>query len=880
MPRLWDWEWPRGAARRGTAGEDAAGGVPGIEEGRVSTGVVPAASSATASGGGLFDVVLRRDGGDGGAQRPGGKRWRSGWRAAAAALAATACVCALVSWPAGRVDSHGPAFRAGAGGADGAGGTPFELVEAKLDAAILVRDRNIAHARGWSRAQALAQREPMSVASTPAKAPGFRVLTEQMKSLHVLRQKLARMVAREGHLAHEEIRAGGLEHAASSDSFSWPSSHRIMAEQRPPAALSGATHSSLYVVNPQQEEGERIQLQEPAASPVSTTAEALSAGRQISGKGPPTLPADESTRLWDFPDIKKYQVIHSRRNFWKEMKKINDAHMYESEPFSWPQPTPDTSSDHQWVRTASRSIENTVGDGASGYANAFPAKFDWPQPQGASSAFPPSASPNYVKPGSLLKRGDIMPKTRPPLFWSQSCSLYLCPLDTPHKERAYAWKYCMNHFYTNAEKRYCFTAILSPPKPPPSCPPLPDPAHGHVIVPPDSEEGFTPGRVKVGFPVHIVCDDGFQVAGNADPKCMQDGSYDHPGKCVEVVCPPYEAPAHGSVEPTTSTEVGQHVNISCDEGYDIEGDASPVCREDGTYSAGATCEPRMCDPYAPPEHGSVTPSGPVQEGESVHIQCDPGYEPEEPDKVDVVCQDGWGNGTRCIPIMCPPYVVPEHGIASDGAPHRVGETVAVHCDEGFEPVAGHETEAQKRQGGLVAGGRGREGADVIQSNVVANVVDGVKTIDGIVCGYDKEYHPPVQCERIVPKCAPYDAPPHASVSDSGEIEVGKCVDIICDDDFQLVPGTESRACCVEEGEGVHYEPYNAECEPLQQCPVRAGGCLRASFPLHVQQNCHTPSPSLAISNKNAIMLTLCGTVAALPAAGAWRRAPDGHHARG
>jgi len=97
-------------------------------------------------------------------------------------------------------------------------------------------------------------------------------------------------------------------------------------------------------------------------------------------------------------------------------------------------------------------------------------------------------------------------------------------------------------------------------------------------------------------------------------------------------------------------------------------------------------------------------------------------------------------------------------------------------------------------------------------------VDGVKTIDGIVCGYDKKYHPPVQCERIVPKCAPYDAPPHASVSDTAEIEVGKCVDIICDDDFQLVPGTASRACCVEEGEGVHYEPYNAECEPLQQCP--------------------------------------------------------------
>jgi hypothetical protein len=30
------------------------------------------------------------------------------------------------------------------------------------------------------------------------------------------------------------------------------------------------------------------------------------------------------------------------------------------------------------------------------------------------------------------------------------CSPALCPLDTPHKERAYAWRYCMNHFVTNA----------------------------------------------------------------------------------------------------------------------------------------------------------------------------------------------------------------------------------------------------------------------------------------------------------------------------------------------------------------------------------------------------------------------------------------------
>lgn len=120
---------------------------------------------------------------------------------------------------------------------------------------------------------------------------------------------------------------------------------------------------------------------------------------------------------------------------------------------------------------------------------------------------------------------------------------------------------------------------------------------------PRTRQGFTPGRVKVGFPVHLVCDAGYQVAGNADPKCLADGSYDHPGKCVEVVCPPYEAPAHGSVVPTTSTEVGQHVNITCDDGYDLEGDDSPVCQEDGTYS------------------GKSSPARPLARVSSVCIAC-------------------------------------------------------------------------------------------------------------------------------------------------------------------------------------------------------------------------------------------------------------------
>ena len=169
--------------------------------------------------------------------------------------------------------------------------------------------------------------------------------------------------------------------------------------------------------------GAEYALKTPGNSADSTAAAARGGGRR-----PPTVPEDESTRLWDFPDIKKYMVIRSRANFWPQMDKMNKEHTYESTPFSWPEPTADTGSSRAWVRTGSQSIDDTVVPGGRGgssgahYQNAFPSSFDWPRPQGHTSAFPPSTSlqgeqaqeeqgqgeqgqgEQYVKAGALLKR--------------------------------------------------------------------------------------------------------------------------------------------------------------------------------------------------------------------------------------------------------------------------------------------------------------------------------------------------------------------------------------------------------------------------------------------------------------------------------------------
>jgi len=278
-------------------------------------------------------VVLRREGGrslENGLQ--GGRRWIRDWRVAVVALAALASACALVSLYRGDHASARPGEggKPGLGiaysreGEDGGKGMAFELVEQKLDEAIVPGDGEAARARGWSRAQALASRDPSAAAAQrlSLKAPRFGVLKKQMQHLGVLRQRLSRMLDTERHsivntqpTAAQQLAVADNPRAASASHnlFAWPSSTAGASND----ALSGETTSDLYTLEPlSRAPAPHQQLQGQASA---------GGGRTM----PPIVPVDKSTRLWDFPDIQKWQVIQSRANFWPEMAKINAQHQYE-----------------------------------------------------------------------------------------------------------------------------------------------------------------------------------------------------------------------------------------------------------------------------------------------------------------------------------------------------------------------------------------------------------------------------------------------------------------------------------------------------------------------------------------------------------------------
>ena len=325
------------------------------------------------------------------------------------------------------------------------------------------------------------------------------LLRTQLQHLGVLRRRMSRLLARNhakaAALTRVLSRSGGRDAIAAQGAVAKVGGtyhDAASAQQRPTSywpggatARAGAT-STTYLLEPLGKLGQ-LASDEAAAKLQSgdgasnsrhvAVAEGLGASGGLDRGEPHVVPADESTRLWDFPDIQKWQVIRSRRRFWPEMERMDREHAFEGQDFQWPQPTPDSSNSRPWVRTASQGIEDTP-------TNVFPQKFDWPQPQGGDSAFPEPAGggravlgtgeragseARFVKAGGLLRPGDamrldghrgafvatettlslthllrpgdIMPRTRPALYWSAACSQSVCPLDTPHKERAYAWRF-------------------------------------------------------------------------------------------------------------------------------------------------------------------------------------------------------------------------------------------------------------------------------------------------------------------------------------------------------------------------------------------------------------------------------------------------------
>ncbi|KAF1658729.1 Complement receptor type 2, partial [Aptenodytes patagonicus] len=109
--------------------------------------------------------------------------------------------------------------------------------------------------------------------------------------------------------------------------------------------------------------------------------------------------------------------------------------------------------------------------------------------------------------------------------------------------------------------------------------------------PPGVRNGNHNGQGKadftMGMSVTYTCDPGYYLVGNAIVFCRASGNWSQPGpRCEEVTCPQPPNIANGlhSGQSLDKFPLGVTVYYGCKDGYELIGNVSINCTEDGLWS--------------------------------------------------------------------------------------------------------------------------------------------------------------------------------------------------------------------------------------------------------------------------------------------------------
>jgi len=138
------------------------------------------------------------------------------------------------------------------------------------------------------------------------------------------------------------------------------------------------------------------------------------------------------------------------------------------------------------------------------------------------------------------------------------------------------------------------------------------------------------GERKFGETVAITCNTGFTLTGDdrfsATPVCQANGQFTSGKLCAKSACGSFSSVfSHGSAFPSSGVVSGQHLLITCDEGYQVSGDSSILC-ESGVYQITnqPSCNRISCGNFQV-ANGRAVPSTNILFGDKAEIKCNAGY---------------------------------------------------------------------------------------------------------------------------------------------------------------------------------------------------------------------------------------------------------------
>merc|ERR1719191_1859568 len=229
------------------------------------------------------------------------------------------------------------------------------------------------------------------------------------------------------------------------------------------------------------------------------------------------------------------------------------------------------------------------------------------------------------------------------------------------------------------------------------------------MPPSDKTPESKPNVTSLVFPgvAEYKCDNGHTLTGQADaPKtfnvyCTSTGQVSaYPKGCKKIQCPVVPSVKYSRRSKTGPVDVGDKVEIECDECYTTTGEADgPVsfsvkCEESGLFTDPEICSIVMCQPGKKAKYSTVTPNlhfftcGQMQE----HF-CEVGFttdgKPDGPSGWVTKCgTDGkmradTAEDLKCKRIECPAPKATKNAKPKEAKKHEYLETATWECKDGY-----------------------------------------------------------------------------------------------------------------------------------------------------------------------------------------------------
>ncbi|KAM9385820.1 P-selectin [Pholidichthys leucotaenia] len=373
-----------------------------------------------------------------------------------------------------------------------------------------------------------------------------------------------------------------------------------------------------------------------------------------------------------------------------------------------------------------------------------------------------------------------------------------------------------------------------------------------------NQTNFSGGIMRCSHPIkpfsynstcEFRCDEGYELNGQNLIKCDHTGQWTaNPPTCTVKKCSSIFSPVTGNmtcVDPVELFSFGSQCNFTCQEGYDLTGNATLTCLASGQWSNPTpTCTVVQCNSLKTPLHGFMQCRDPIGEhsySSICSVHCEEGFDLIGTDVIQCSAQGNWSHALPiCQAKSCSQIISPLHGSLycyDPNGPYSFGSSCTHTCDEGFVLNGTSKTECTSLgrwtadtphcfarscpiliappHGSLFCSDPHGEFSFDSQCKTTCEigfVLNGTAETQCTSSGTWSEDFP--QC--LAKRCPPLISPPHGSVFCSdphGEFRFGSQCRTSCDEGFVLNGNADTE--CTSQG------MWNAEIPKClaRRCPI-------------------------------------------------------------